>query len=169
MENLGLQGHAHLDFELFERVASHPTPMEEYVRAVPLHKLLADALPDEDEDPMRLFARLTEGDIASVTQGVAQGLERLLRLHVRCARMALADAASRTAAPSALSKFHVAPLSCGRIQDFHAGLSGRIGEECQGASAPTRLSARSQGTQRTAHGSSGRSRGPRGAESRSCR
>jgi hypothetical protein len=130
LENLGLDGHTPLDFEQFERVANHPTKMEEHVRAIPLHKLLSDALPvqvpDEEADPIHFFSRLTEADIKSVAQGLVQGLERLLTQHVCHARQVL-EAARRLAEPSVPSKFQVAPMSCGRIGDFHAGLSGRIG------------------------------------------
>jgi hypothetical protein len=128
LKNLGLECHALLDFEMFERVANHPTRMEEHVRAIPLHKLFADAFADGEAEPVLFFARLTEVDIKSVVQGVAEGLERLLAQHVERSRQVLEASKRKVVEPWDLSKFQVAPMSCGRIEDFHAGLSRRIGE-----------------------------------------
>jgi hypothetical protein len=121
-----------------------PTPVRGWVQSLPLAELLLDALPkqldDDDDDqhshPLRAVSQLDEHQLQVTAICFAQGLQRLLREGVE----ALGEAfrafdetlknSEELQTKKAAAKFEqLQDIKCGTIEDFHAGLEGRIGAD----------------------------------------
>ncbi len=107
------------------------------MRSLPLAEVLFDALPrprpGDTRHPLRVIAELSPAELALTARGAAVGLERLLR---ECAGELQRGfrafdaklAASKKLRACAARKFEApTEMKCGTIDDFHAGLEGRIG------------------------------------------
>ena len=134
LEGLGHQAGEPVDLELFRMLVDYPTPLERFVQAMPLSKLLADALLDgTGKEPLAVMASLSPKDVESVTAGFLFGFSMLLSQQVETCRLAMQSTAknqgrsARTLDQDEDSKFALPPMSCGNVADFHNGLSGRIG------------------------------------------
>jgi hypothetical protein len=136
LKSLGHRAGEPIDLDQFRMLVDYPTPLERFLQALPLSKLLADALLDgsHQTEPLLLIASLTPKDIEQVTAGFLEGLKLLLAQHVRQCKRAVEQAARdryEETPPRVQiidSKFTLRPMSCGKVDDFHKGLSGRIGE-----------------------------------------
>ena len=137
LENLGHREGEPLDLDKFKALVDYPTPLERFLQTLPLSRLLADALLDgsSSSEPLYWIAALTAEDVDVVADEFRDGLKRLLLQH--CEKCRLAAERERTLCSSnsslikADNKFLLRPLSCGRVEDFHEGLSGRIGTSPQ--------------------------------------
>ena len=116
----------------FEKVLDK-SDLERWARSVPLHRVLADAIPYDDNDFrketdwLRKVSELDDRAIDIISKGLLHGLRRLVSESVQSLRSAYEtmDAAKQSNDPS--SKFVVNKMSCGATKDFHHGLEGRVG------------------------------------------
>ena len=121
-----------LEFCEFERFL-HKLDLERWAKSVPLHHVLADAIPyDEDDllketDWLRKVSELDNAAIDTVCTGFLHGLKRVVAESVQSLRSAYTtmDAAKQSNDQS--TKFVVNKMSCGATDDFHRGLEGRVG------------------------------------------
>ncbi len=114
-----------------------PAAVSSWVRSLPLAEVIIDALPrppaGDARHRLRAVAELSADELRLAARGAAAGLERLLREGVAELRVGFRAYDARLAASEALRacaarKFEVPPaMKCGTIDDFHAGLEGRIG------------------------------------------
>jgi hypothetical protein len=117
-----------LDFHEFWSLVCTPSPVEEWVRELPLAQLVADALPCEDrlaKDQLRYLSRITPEQLAESLEIMKESLnktlcERLVVLKEAFDKLDVQAAASN-------SKFQISKMSVGNIADFHEGLASRIG------------------------------------------
>ena len=122
-----------MDLKEFTQAIQAPTPVEDWVRTLPLAQLLVDALPRRaDHDSLRTAGQLTQEEIDAVADGFAYGLRRLLKEQVgqlgeSFASMDSSPKPEGGAAASSKYQFDVPKLRCGSIADFHVGLASRIG------------------------------------------
>ena len=119
-----------LDFEEFQRLLHRSNRLFEWAKSLPLHELLADAIPRRaGRDPLRVVSEMTEEEISWVCRAFQEGLSKMLREGSAELKQAFAVSDRRAETEDVDSKFNVVPLSCGRITDFHAGVEERIGTE----------------------------------------
>ncbi len=70
---------------------------------------------------------LTDGERLAVCEAVCKGLERMLKESSALLQNAFSVSDHRKEAIDG-SKFNIVPVSCGTVNDFHAGVEGRIGK-----------------------------------------
>jgi hypothetical protein len=127
--NYGAMDYGAIDFQEFKRAASVSSELEQLIRTLPLAEIVADALPKEKgRDPVRSFSEITSGQIHDICKASLPHLEKLL---IDCARKLKASFDRMdeitAEAPMGLNKFELVPMSVGKIDDFHKGLSSRVG------------------------------------------
>jgi hypothetical protein len=127
--NYGSIDHGAIDFQEFKRAASVSSALERLIRTLPLVEMVADALPKEKgRDPIRLFSEITTIQIQDIFSALLPHLEKLL---IDCAKKLKAsfDRMDTVQAEAAMgvNKFELIPMSVGKIDDFHQGLSSRVG------------------------------------------
>ena len=129
-----------------QQVLDKPSRLHEWAKGLPLHALLADAIPRKPgSDPLRVVSGLTDGERLAVCEAVRNGLEVMLKESSDLLKQAFFVSDQRKEA-IAESKFNIVPLSCGNVNDFHAGVEGRIGMTihtavCIACSSPDHISA----------------------------
>ncbi len=121
-----------LDFHEFWTLVGMPSPIEEWVRSLPLAQLVADAMPRIDgkrEDQVRHLSSITESQLEESFAVLMDGLKRMLRESLAALKVSYAtwDRAT-TADNGAALKFQISTMSVGNISNFHEGLAARIGE-----------------------------------------
>jgi hypothetical protein len=120
-----------LDLDEFQTaVQSNNSVLEEWAMSLPLHHLLADSIPwYEGEDAMKIVSNLSPEDVRLVVDGFAFGLEKILRKHVDLLKTTLQRISEQNDGHSPEQKFiaDVPKMMCGNIDNFHNGLSARIG------------------------------------------
>lgn len=121
---------AFVDPDEFRRAATKKWCVDAWAQSLPLAQMLVDALPQSTGcNRLRAVCSLTEEDIRVIADGYRDGLQRLLRQHQVQLRAAYEALDKLVATPNgAARKFELPAMSCGSIQDFHAGLQKRIGE-----------------------------------------
>ena len=126
-EEFDFDANSGLDLDEFRRLLRSSNRLYEWAKALPLHELLADAIPRKGgQDPLRVLSELTADEIRITCQAIQEGLIRML--YEACASLKEAFAATDKRAESGGgSKFNIVPLSCGRIEKFHGGFQERIG------------------------------------------
>ena len=121
-----------LHWEDFKKLVNQPTAVEQWTSGIPFSRLLASAIPARNLDEVDLIDE-NEG-LRNICQTLLLGTERLLREHIQSFKKARAlMMKSKGKRSNVSSKFSV--LSCGTIDDFHAGLENRIGNSSQLVSA----------------------------------
>jgi len=130
LETMDTSGDGVLDFEEFKRAVQYPGPIEQWAKTLPLAQLLSNAVPvQEDVDALRAVSRLSSADIELTCTAFAYGLKRIITEHVQSLRSSFEVRDLKAAHPDyQAAKFEVFTLSCGKIKDFHKGISGRVGE-----------------------------------------
>ena len=116
-----------LNLEEFQQLLLKSTRLFEWSKGLPLHELLADAIPRRPgQDPLKVISELTVDDIAVTCQAMVEGLIKIVHQGSACLKQAFQawDQRERT---DGASKFNVVALSCGQIADFHLGIEERIG------------------------------------------
>ena len=121
-----------LAFDEFVLAVKASMPLDEWASSLPLAQILADAMPRKaGKDRLREVALLTEAEIESIANGFAYGVKRLLNQHVQGLRSSFSNmdqAATRSESGSHLKfQTETSKLRCGNIEDFHNGMSSRIG------------------------------------------
>jgi hypothetical protein len=139
MIRMDLDENGSLDFEEFKRaVQQPPTQLEEWAGMLPLAGMLARSLPvsgGQGDQPLRDFSRLSEDGINTAVEVFSEGLRRLLmQLKDTTKQMfdsvdiKAADAArDSTYGVSVASKFKTFKMTTGKVEEYHEGLSSRIG------------------------------------------
>ena len=114
-----------------QQLLQKPSRLHEWAKGLPLHALLADAIPRKPGiDPLRVVSGLTESERFAVCEAVRSGLERMLKESSEVLQKAFCVSDERKEAIDG-SKFNIVPVSCGNVNDFHAGVEGRIGKKVQ--------------------------------------
>ena len=120
-----------LDLSELQLLLQKPSQLSEWAKSLCLHELLADAMPREAEiDPLRMVSALTPAVRRAVCEAVCDGLEVILMesSEILAKAFCLTDERKKKNFIDG-SKFNILPVSCGKIDDFHAGVEGRIGAE----------------------------------------
>jgi hypothetical protein len=132
-----------VDLDDFRRAAAKQWDVDVWAQSLPLAPMLADALPRcTGCKRLRALCSLTEEEIRAIADGYRDGLQRVLTQHVGYLRVAFEalDRLGATPRNHAAPKFELPAMSCGNIQDFHAGLQKRIGEAVRPGPARLALS-----------------------------
>jgi hypothetical protein len=122
-----------LDLTEFRRAMGTRSAFEQFIlQIVPLHEIISSALPRKSQrSSLEVFKGLTSHEITEMADAVSGVLETVLAEKVLQLRESWEAAQAKEAhdGPSN-SKFLVVEwLKAGRIQDYHNGLSGRVGED----------------------------------------
>jgi hypothetical protein len=130
LESMDITGDGVLDFEEFKRALWFPGPIEQWAKTVPLAQLLSSSIPlQEDVNALRALSRFSSEDIELTCESFLFGLKRMLTEHIEALKRSFAVQDMKTAEfDQAGAKFEVFTLSCGKIKDFHMGISGRVGK-----------------------------------------
>jgi hypothetical protein len=130
--SLDRNGDGILDLSEFKQAVKTPSALEEWAQSLPLAQLLVDAIPKKvGRDHLRVTSGLTTEDVDEVCDGFSAGLRRILNESVGQLKAAF-ESMDRARENPAGGKFRVDlppnKLRCGSIEDFHKGLSSRIGD-----------------------------------------
>jgi hypothetical protein len=119
-----------LDFSEFRRAMSTRSASEQFIlQTIPLNELVSSALPRKHgRSAIDVFRELTRDEITEMAQAVSGVLEIILIEKVAQLRESW-DASKVIHHGQNDAKFMVVELKAGSIQDYHNGLSGRVGEE----------------------------------------
>lgn len=130
LETMDTSGDGVLDFEEFKRAVHYPGPIEQWAKTMSLAQLLTDSIPvEEGIDALRAVSQMSITDIDRICAVFVYGLKRMIKEHIQNLKESFETRDARDAqADQQASKFEIFSLSCGKIDDFHKGISGRIGE-----------------------------------------
>jgi hypothetical protein len=116
-----------LDLYEFQSLLQKSTQLNEWAKTLNLHELLTDAMPRKPgQDPLRVVSTLNSDERRDICLAVQKGLERLLQESSSALKAAF-DVNDQREKGDGGSKFNLVPVSCGNVEDFHAGVEGRIG------------------------------------------
>ena len=105
-------------------------PLEQALSRLPLHRLVETALPGfytrPPTDHVEIFSNLSDREIACMVQAVMLTMQKILRETAHELKRAIAP--QQTRSDDSGSKFSIT-LNGGNVDDFYAGLSGRVGGE----------------------------------------
>jgi hypothetical protein len=130
--NMDMNDDSFLDLSEFCRAMGTRSASEQFVlQTVPLHEIFLSALPRKHgRSPSDAFRELTRNEITEMAQAVSGVLETILVEKVDQLRESCEAAKAKEIHDGqSNSKFLVVELKAGNIQDYHNGLSGRVGEE----------------------------------------
>ena len=121
-----------IDYDEFVNAAHRLKPIEAWFRQIEWWRPIADAIPPVDGNPLRAVAGLTSDQIDVICTEAMQSIKSMLHTKAQELRQ-LSDAMDKreratTAAPGA--KFATFKASVGTPEDFHKGLSDRVGACC---------------------------------------
>jgi hypothetical protein len=125
-----LSGSRGADFAEFVVASQSASQFQQYVNNLPLAHIITDALGAHvgfDDDALQRFSQLPECYMDSSIQAATSGLKK--ELAKAQAEVCKLLAAQQQLIDQLSSSKYQAPrkMACGGINDFHAGLSGRIG------------------------------------------
>ena len=116
----------------YERVLG---PYELWARSLPLNEILADALlkptdtADVNKDKhLRFVSNFQEADVDVVVKAFSKGLKRMLMESCSVLKQAYIEMDKEKPAVVG-GKFEVFTARCGRINDFHVGMTERVGTD----------------------------------------
>ncbi len=130
--NMDMNDDGFLDFSEFCRAMGTRSAAEQFIlQTIPLHEIISSALPRKPgRSPLDAFRELTSGEITEMAQAVSGVLETILIEKVTQLRESWEAAMAKEIHEGQnSSKFLVIELKAGGIQDYHNGLSGRVGDE----------------------------------------
>jgi hypothetical protein len=108
-----------------------PSPIEEWVRAMPLSKLVADAMPKNDsclgKDQLRYLSEISLEELKETCEVIRDHMFKTLQEQLIILKKAYTQLDTQIAAGSN-EKFKLSKMSVGNIENFHQGLSSRIGK-----------------------------------------
>jgi hypothetical protein len=130
LEAAKLGGSRGVDFAEFVSASQAASQFQRYTSKLPLACIVNDALGAHvgfDDDALQRFSRLTESELESVMQAATCGVKvELVKAQTEVGKLLRAQQKSTDQLVS--SKFqNPRKMACGGIDDFHAGLTGRIG------------------------------------------
>jgi hypothetical protein len=118
-----------LDFQEFSSLVNMPSPAEEWVGELPLSQLVSHALPRANcpiKDQLRHLSRTSPDQLEVTCEVIKEELLKILQLKLDVLKESFAKLDNQSAAGSN-SKFQTFKMSVGSIDDFHEGLSSRVG------------------------------------------
>jgi hypothetical protein len=126
-----------LDLEEFRWVIARPTELEQWCSTLPLAKLLgcclegtfSDAAVGSSPDPVRQVCSLSPQDLDRVSEEFWGGARRLLAEQASQLKRCYAELDSKAAevGDGSSGKFQSFSMSAGTVEDFHKGLTDRVG------------------------------------------
>jgi hypothetical protein len=112
----------------FVEILTRPRPLAQWAKSLHVDDLIADAIPLKLGDPLRTVSELAMEEVSIICRNIALGLEKLILRSSADLKQAFAAAEELKLKQSkGDSKFNIVALSCGKIEDFHIGIEGRIG------------------------------------------
>jgi hypothetical protein len=130
LEACHLCGSRGADFAEFVVASQSASQFQQYVNKLPLACIIADALGAQvgfDDDALQRFSQLSKAGLESAMQAATSGLKaELAKAQTEVVKRL---AVKQQSSDQLSSNKYQAPrkMACGGINDFHAGLSGRIG------------------------------------------
>ena len=128
-DSLDRNSDGRLDFAEFQSAVQASGPLDEWVRSLQLHQLVADAVPRiEGEYPLLTASKLSKEAISKIALAIVPGLERILGEEVQRLRGSF-DKMGAEDVKHLGDKFQAtAPkMKCGTIEHFHRGVIAQIG------------------------------------------
>jgi hypothetical protein len=118
---------------LVASLVSRSSPGLEFIRSLPLAELVFDGLPKADisagEDPLRKLCNMNPTELGVSIQAITEGLTQVMHETLAELKKSFDLLDSRAAADNtAAKKFEITKMSFGSIQDFHDGITARIGD-----------------------------------------
>ena len=127
-----VNGDGVVDYEELRAVVGMASAVDAWAKRVPWWQAVADAMPAPEapgEDPLRTVAGLSDEQLDAVCRVVAEENAAELRRQVKQLEGAFREMdRARQEAGGAGAKFQLHKASAGSVDDFHAGLGGRVGE-----------------------------------------
>ena len=128
---MDVDGDGMVDYEEFRAVVGMGSSVEAWAKRVPWWQAVADAVAVADargEDPLRAVAGLSDEQMDAVCRVVAEETAAELRRQVKQLEGAFRQMdLSKQEASGAGAKFQTFKANAGTIENFHAGLGGRVG------------------------------------------
>jgi Ca2+-binding EF-hand superfamily protein len=122
-----------MDFEEFKRAVQYPSAIEQLISTLHINKIFADAFMVPDimgDEPLRQFGQISSEQIKEICKAAIPFLETALTEAKEKIRVSY-EAMDKSEASKRGKKFEVPPeMSAGTVEDFHRGLSGRVGLFC---------------------------------------
>jgi hypothetical protein len=131
LKSRGVHDDSGLDFENFKSIASMPSPIEEWVRALPLNELVADAMPKTEfcliKDQLRHLGNTTQEQLKVSCDLIAEHVAKILADQIAILKDAMEPKAASDINDNP-GKFQICKMDVGDIRNFHEGLASRIGK-----------------------------------------
>jgi hypothetical protein len=123
-------GNGVMEFGEFERAASLPDELQLYFQEK-RQPALADALRGlvgRDSDQLLRVSKLSPGEMQAASAAVCASVaEQAASLHEELQRSFAAQFEIQAQMEADAGKFNVVKMACGGVEDFHSGLTGRVG------------------------------------------
>jgi Ca2+-binding EF-hand superfamily protein len=118
-----------VDLYEFTHAVQKPSHLEEWVRSLNIHQLVADAIPrKEGEDALITASKLSSQAISDICTEIVEGLQILISDGVKKLRQGLECMEAREVNKLAVKFQSKAPkLNCGSMEDFRLGIMAHIG------------------------------------------
>jgi hypothetical protein len=132
-QDLDIDSDGGLNFSEFQRATEYSTSFEQFVRTIPLWKILALAIPHPkhycettSKELLDTMSNLTLDDICSIVDAMRDEMITMISKHVRELKKTQ-EAVKKKEATFASGKFTCFEMEAGGIDDFHEGLKERVG------------------------------------------
>jgi hypothetical protein len=130
---MDVNGNGIVEYENFRSVLGMTSSVDSWAKRLPWWQTVADAMPEPSasgDDPLRVVAGLSDEQIDAVCRVVAEETAAELRRQIKhlewsFLQMDLAEQAR--VAGGAGAKFQTFKANAGTIENFYAGLGGRVG------------------------------------------
>jgi hypothetical protein len=118
-----------IDFNEFAAAARRLSPIEAWCKQIPWWHAIADAIPPlaHSDQPLRAVALLTDAQIDVICAEALKSIRSDLRTKALELSTAMKKMEETTNAAAAGAKFATYKASVGDADDFHKGLSDRVG------------------------------------------
>ena len=122
-----------IDSEKFKLVTEHSSAFEQFVRSIPIWKIVVHAIPRNKEyfdisskEMLETMASLSHQQICSLVKAMYNPLIELIKKHVNELKMTQ-NALKKREDNTSSGKFVCFQMKTGGIDDFHNGLQERVG------------------------------------------
>jgi len=128
-KRLDQNGDGKLDLNEFKHAVQSPSHLEEWVRTLNIHQLVADAIPRKDgEDSIFSASNLSRQEISDICAEVVESLHKIISEGADKLRQSFKAMDARDANNLADKFQSKAPkLNCGNMEDFRCGVMAHIG------------------------------------------
>jgi hypothetical protein len=130
-----------LDFEEFWSLVTAPSPIEEWVSALHVHQLIADAMPKIDscqrKDQLCHLSSMTQQQLCVSCDVIMEYLVKIMQENLDLLKDAYTKLSNQSA-PCLNEKNQISEMCAGNVDNFHKGLAAHIGKSrtlqaaCQG-------------------------------------